>query len=62
MFPQKGELVCVIPSMPIFSGMMKVKKNIKDLIFQHDNIWHHSDFIEISDTGAVKVMVEVMPH
>ena len=57
-FNKKGELVCVapFPSMPIFFWNDEGKEKYKGSYFStYDNIWHHSDFIEISDTGAVKV-------
>ena len=55
---QKGELVCVaaFPSMPVCFWNDEGKHNYHDSYFStYENVWHHSDFIEISDTGAVKV-------
>ena len=53
---RKGELVCVssFPSMPIcFWDDEGNKKYIKAYFSVYPNIWHHGDFIEISDSGGV---------
>lgn len=57
-FDQKGELVCVapFPSMPVFFWDDQAKEKYTASYFStYDNIWHHSDFIEISTSGSVKV-------
>ena len=57
-FNQKGELVCVapFPSMPIYFWNDDKKELYKQSYFStYVDVWHHSDFIEISDCGAVKI-------
>jgi len=53
---RKGELVCVsaFPSMPIyFWNDEHDKKYTKAYFSVYPNVWHHGDFIEITDTGGV---------
>ncbi|MCG8403393.1 MAG: acetoacetate--CoA ligase [Firmicutes bacterium] len=53
---RKGELVCVssFPSMPIYFWNDKDNKKYTKAYFSvYPNIWHHGDFIEITDSGGV---------
>jgi acetoacetyl-CoA synthetase len=53
---QKGELVCktAFPSMPVyFWNDPNGKKYHKAYFEVYDNIWHHGDYIVISDHGGV---------
>jgi acetoacetyl-CoA synthetase len=53
---QKGELVCktAFPSMPIhFWNDADGKKYHKAYFEVYDNIWHHGDYIVISDHGGI---------
>jgi acetoacetyl-CoA synthetase len=55
---QKGELVCTtaFPSMPIYFWNDLGGKKYHDAYFKtFPNIWHHSDFIEISENGGIKI-------
>ncbi len=56
---EKGELVCEgpFPSMPIYFWNDPENKTFKDSYFsKYNNIWHHSDYICISDTGGVRIL------
>ncbi|HAG09197.1 MAG: Acetoacetyl-CoA synthase [Desulfotomaculum sp. 46_296] len=53
---QKGELVCTLTftSMPIFFWDDPDGEKYKRAYFNvYPNIWHHGDFIEITDTGGL---------
>jgi acetoacetyl-CoA synthetase len=56
---QEGELVCKrsFPSRPIYFLSDENNERINDAYFnKYENIWHHGDFISISESGAVKVL------
>ncbi|WP_027364156.1 acetoacetate--CoA ligase [Desulfotruncus alcoholivorax] len=53
---KKGELVCkaAFPSMPIYFWNDEGDKKYKKAYFSvFENVWHHGDYIEITDTGGV---------
>lgn len=53
---QKGELVCTapFPSMPIGFWNDPDKEKYKGAYFEtYPNIWHHGDYIEITETGGM---------
>jgi acetoacetyl-CoA synthetase len=53
---RKGELVCTapFPSMPIGFWNDPERKKFKDAYFNvYPNVWHHGDYIEITETGGV---------
>ncbi|TYO94927.1 acetoacetate--CoA ligase [Desulfallas thermosapovorans] len=53
---QKGELTCVasFPSMPIYFWNDENNVKYKKAYFSvYPNIWHHGDYIEITETGGV---------
>jgi acetoacetyl-CoA synthetase len=53
---EKGELVCVkaAPSMPIYFWSDPDGQKYHDAYFDvFPGVWHHGDFIEITDTGGV---------
>jgi len=53
---QKGELTCTasFPSMPIYFWQDEGNAKYKKAYFSvFPNIWHHGDYIEITDTGGV---------
>ncbi|WP_347491134.1 acetoacetate--CoA ligase [Desulfoscipio sp. XC116] len=53
---QKGELACTasFPSMPIYFWQDEDNKKFKKAYFSvFPNVWHHGDYIEITDTGGV---------
>ena len=55
---QKAELVCTrsFPSMPIyFWNDPDGAKYHKAYFSVYDNIWHHGDFVEVTDTGGVVI-------
>ncbi len=55
-FNQKGELVCTTPSpsMPLYFWNDENNQKYHDAYFNvFPNVWHHGDYIEITDTGAV---------
>ncbi len=55
---QKAELVCTrsFPSMPIyFWNDPDGAKYHKAYFAVYDNIWHHGDFVEVTDTGGVVI-------
>ena len=56
---EKGELVCEapFPSMPIYFLNDSNKETYKNSYFSvYDNKWHHSDFVEIDENGAVQML------
>ncbi|MEW5899723.1 MAG: acetoacetate--CoA ligase, partial [Bacillota bacterium] len=55
---QKGELVCTapFPSMPVGFWNDPGQKKYKSAYFNvYPNVWHHGDYIEITETGGVVV-------
>ncbi|MTI82698.1 MAG: acetoacetate--CoA ligase [Firmicutes bacterium] len=53
---QKGELVCTepFPSMPIGFWNDPEQQKFKNAYFNvYPNVWHHGDYIEITETGGV---------
>jgi acetoacetyl-CoA synthetase len=55
---QKGELVCgaPFPSMPIYFWNDPDGEKYLDAYFRtYPGVWHHGDFIEITDTGGVVI-------
>jgi acetoacetyl-CoA synthetase len=55
---EKGELVCTAaaPSMPINFWNDADGKKYRGAYFEiYPNIWHHGDYIEITDTGGVTI-------
>jgi acetoacetyl-CoA synthetase len=53
---QKGELVCVstFPSKPVYFWNDESNAKFKKAYFSvFPNVWHHGDYIEITDTGGV---------
>lgn len=55
---ETGELVCTasFPSMPIYFWNDPDYKNYKSAYFDvFPNVWHHGDFIEITNHGGVKI-------
>jgi len=55
-YNQKGELVCTapFPSMPVGFWNDPEDKKYKSAYFEtYPGIWHHGDYIEITDTGGV---------
>ena len=53
---QKAELVCTrsFPSMPIYFWNDPAGAKYHDAYFAvYPNIWHHGDFVEVTDTGGV---------
>ncbi|MBW1645512.1 MAG: acetoacetate--CoA ligase, partial [Deltaproteobacteria bacterium] len=55
-YNQKGELVCTksFPSMPIYFWNDPGNEKYLDAYFRvYPNIWHHGDFIKITETGGV---------
>lgn len=55
-YNQKGELVCTapFPSMPIGFWNDPERKKYKSAYFEvYPGVWHHGDYIEITDTGGV---------
>ena len=53
---EKGELVCTAsaPSMPIYFWNDESGAKYHSAYFDvYENVWHHGDFIEITDTGGV---------
>ena len=53
---QKGELVCTapFPSMPVSFWNDPDKKRYRNAYFEvYPNIWHHGDYVEITDKGGV---------
>ncbi len=55
-YNQKGELVCTksFPSMPIYFWNDPDNEKYLDAYFRvYPNIWHHGDFIKITETGGV---------
>lgn len=55
---QQGELVCTatFPSQPIYFWKDPENKKYKSAYFEvFPNVWHHGDFIEITEHGGVKI-------
>jgi acetoacetyl-CoA synthetase len=55
---RQGELVCTasFPSMPIYFWNDPDNKKYRSAYFEvFPNVWHHGDFIEITDHGGVKI-------
>jgi acetoacetyl-CoA synthetase len=55
---KEGELVCEksFPSRPIYFLNDTDSKRINDAYFNHfENVWHHGDFIEVTDRSSVIV-------
>lgn len=55
---QQGELVCTatFPSQPIYFWKDPDNKKYKSAYFEvFPNVWHHGDFIEITEHGGVKI-------
>jgi len=55
-YNQKGELVCTapFPSMPVGFWNDPERKKYKSAYFEvYPGVWHHGDYIEITDTGGV---------
>ncbi|MBO8169538.1 MAG: acetoacetate--CoA ligase [Thermoanaerobacteraceae bacterium] len=53
---KKGELVCVapFPSMPVYFWNDPDNRKYHSAYFEtYDNVWHHGDYVEITDTGGV---------
>jgi len=53
---QKGELVCTapFPSMPVYFWNDPERKKYRSAYFEvYPNVWHHGDFIEITERGSV---------
>lgn len=53
---QKGELVCATPSpsMPLYFWNDENNQKYYNAYFNvYPNVWHHGDYIEITDTGAI---------
>jgi acetoacetyl-CoA synthetase len=53
---EKGELVCTMPfpSMPIYFWNDEDNEKYRSAYFDvYPNVWHHGDFVEITDTGGV---------
>ena len=52
---QQGELVCTkpYPSMPLYFWNDEGNKRYLDAYFSvYPNVWHHGDFVEMTDTGG----------
>ncbi len=57
-YNRKGELVCVssFPSMPIYFWNDEGNEKYTKAYFSvFPNVWHHGDFIEITETGGVVI-------
>ena len=55
---EKGELVCTsaFPSMPVYFWNDSNGSKYKDAYFStFSGVWHHGDFIRISDSGSLKI-------
>jgi acetoacetyl-CoA synthetase len=55
---RKGELVCTapFPSMPLGFWNDPMRKKFKSAYFEtYPNVWHHGDYIEITETGGVVI-------
>jgi len=55
---KKGELVCtsIFPSMPIYFWNDHKQEKYHDAYFnKYPDVWHHGDFIRISDNGTIKI-------
>ncbi len=53
---QQGELVCTLPfpSMPVYFWNDEDNAKYRSAYFEvYSNVWHHGDYIEITDTGGV---------
>jgi acetoacetyl-CoA synthetase len=53
---KKGELVCTapFPSMPVYFWNDPGKKKYRAAYFEvYPNVWHHGDYVEITDRGGV---------
>lgn len=53
---EKGELVCTapFPSMPVSFWNDPEKKKYRAAYFEvYPNVWHHGDYVEMTDTGGV---------
>jgi len=54
-FNQQGELVCInpYPSMPLYFWDDENNQKYHDAYFNvYPNVWHHGDFVEITETGG----------
>lgn len=56
---EQGELVCktAFPSMPVYFWNDEGNSKYKSAYFEeYKGIWHHGDFIEITDNGGIKML------